>query len=504
VKLRLKIDQKKVVTTFFSGLFSIFIFATITLFTLTMPIINSKKWWFVFIIMIFIIPAVMLSLAKHYIPWIDMHITEKISIPIIFISAFLPRIIWINLVNVVPRHDFELYHNLAGLLINSTIEGNNYISLFPHVIGYPSVLSVFYRLFGTKIIVAQLLNVFLGCGIAFLIYLIGKKLLNETCGFIASLFWALWPSQIQYTSLVATEELFTFLNLLCMLFLFRVVEYKGNHTVSAILFGLLGILVSFANAIRPYGILILVAIAIYYFIFIKESCCFKKNGAIKIICYTILLSSYYLTSQVINYSVINSLKQDIAQTPVGFNLYVGSNIEQGGVWNEDDSNILIELMTNTENTPQDIHNILIEKAIDRFKSQSVQNIFLLCEKHKTMWVQDDDILWYTWIALNENKPSRLDFVHNYQKLRIINNLYYHVMLNLCAIGSIFYIIRYRSDKNFKDKNNSHIIFLFVFISAMIAVHMIVEVAGRYHYPAISIFAILAGYCLANYDVKGTV
>ena len=49
----------------------------------------------------------------------------------------------------------------------------------------------------------------------------------------------------------------------------------------------------------------------------------------------------------------------------------------------------------------------------------------------------------------------------------------------------------------KLKNTSEyfIIFLFIIISGIIAIHMIVEVAGRYHYPAVSLFALVAGYCL---------
>ena len=178
--------------------------------------------------------------------------------------------------NVVPVSDFRTFDAVATQIVNHNIAGNNYVSNFPHVIGYSTFLSVFYRIFGCKVIVAQLLNIALGCGISVTLFFIGRKIFNEKCGYVAAIVWALWPSHIMYNSLVASEELFTFLNLLCILFFIYVVKYKDNNYKFIILFVILGVLCAIANAVRPLGLVLIIA-GIFYFIFIEIN-----NGSVKV------------------------------------------------------------------------------------------------------------------------------------------------------------------------------------------------------------------------------
>ena len=495
----MKTSLKDAASVFFTALYSVFVLVTVAMFVAYKPIISdlsntgNNVLWYVYILAIFVAAALILFVVKIFLEYGKFVFKNKIiSISFIVLCTAVPRAIWINLVNVMPKSDFRTFHLVALQLVNGNVAGNNYVSIFPHVIGYPTVLSIIYGIFGPSIKAAQVLNIILGCGIAIILYFLGKKLLDEKCGFIAAIVWAFWPSQVMYNSLVASEELFTLLNLSCMLFFFYIPDYKKNYCVSAALFMLLGILCAAANAIRPFGLLLMAAITIYYFIFSgrRENYGFIKNGTIKLMFYAVLFVSYFLASHFISLSITNTLGQEIARTPIGFNTFVGSNIKYGGAWNAEDSKALTVLMEKYGNKPQDIHDELLKMAIERFKAQSLQNINLLKNKHKTMWVTDNDILLYIRAGLDAENPSRIDFIRNYRRFNIICNAYYYVILIFCGIGS-FIVLK---SIILKKKREYPVIFLFIIIAGMIAVHMIVEVAGRYHYPAISLFALISSYC----------
>ena len=80
---------------------------------------------------------------------------------IILIITSLPRILSITFIKVIPSNDFLTYHTLASKLSKGSVAFNDYISMFPHVIGYPSLLAIFYKLFGSSVIVANILNIIL-------------------------------------------------------------------------------------------------------------------------------------------------------------------------------------------------------------------------------------------------------------------------------------------------------------------------------------------------------
>lgn len=494
--------MKDITYVFFSGLFGLFVLFTIVLFIIYKPILSDLQHlginlWYVYVITIFLVAIFVLIVVKVFLKYCDLLLYNKfflISSIVLFTSV--PRIIWINLVNVVPVSDFRTFDAVATQIVNHNIAGNNYVSNFPHVIGYSTFLSVFYRIFGCKVIVAQLLNIALGCGISVTLFFIGRKIFNEKCGYVAAIVWALWPSHIMYNSLVASEELFTFLNLLCILFFIYVVKYKDNNYKFIILFVILGVLCAIANAVRPLGLVLIIAAGIFYFIFIEiNNGSVKSRAGIKIIAYSALFISYFLTSSCVSYLISNTLQQDVAKKPIGFSTFVGSNIKYGGAWNIEDAKVLMELMEKYGNKPQDIHDELLERAIDRYKSQSLQNLSLLLKKHRTMWTTDNDILVYIKAGLDTEKPSRIDFLWNYKRLSIINNLYYYMVLVFCVISSYIMIKKFMVNSEYECQAT----FLLIFISGMIAVHMIVEVAGRYHYPAVPIFALVSSYSLVNIE-----
>ncbi|NLC68719.1 MAG: glycosyltransferase family 39 protein, partial [Clostridiaceae bacterium] len=280
---RTKTSLKDMASIFFSALFGVFVLVTIGMFVIYKPIISDlfrtgntgagsigNIYWFIYIAAIILTSAMVLFIVKLFLRYGRFIYNNKpVSVSLIVLCTAVPRIIWINLVNVAPVSDFQTFNLVAIQMVEGKAAGNNYVSLFPHVIGYPAVLSIIYRIFGPSVKAAQIFNIILGCGMAITLYFLGKKLLDERCGFIAAIIWAFWPSQIMYNSLVASEELYTFLFLLCILFFLHILDsgYIKDFRVQAAFFAMLGILCAVTNSIRPFGLLLMVAAAIFYFIF---------------------------------------------------------------------------------------------------------------------------------------------------------------------------------------------------------------------------------------------
>ena len=394
----------------------------------------------------------------------------------------LPRIVWILLIQVEPKADFKTYHLVASSISKGEILLENYISIFPHIMGYSYALSIFYKLFGCIPIIAKVLNIMLGCGIALMLFCIGRFLENSALGYIAAIMWALWPSQIFYSVLIVSETLYTFLVLLYIYCFMKIMSKPRKRFEYIVYFVFLGILCSVCNAVRPFGLIMVISVFLYLFIFYKEKNNPISRFKLKIITSLVFLGSYCLTIIFINYSICSRLNKRIASNPIGFNTYVGANVNHGGTWNEKDSDLLVQLMQNDNYSSQDIHNILLNKAVERFKDNGLKNTALIIRKFENMWLEDTDALKYIKGALVRDVTSIFNFLKYYNLLYKLSNSYYLVVIFLCIFGCM---------KLLKVSSHVALFFPLLLLWGVIGVHVIVEVAGRYHYQSISILCILA-------------
>lgn len=450
----------------------------------------NTLWWLLYIGLIITV-SVGLIVFLNKLSLKTESINCKVTICGIIFVTVAPRILWISNISVTPLADFDTYQIFASSIANGKVTGNGYIALFPHCIGYPSFLAIFYKIFGNSTFVASILNIILSCGISLLLYKIGCKISCNSCGLFASLLWALWPSQIFYTVLVCTEYLYTFLLLLYTYFFIIVISKKRNLRLTISLFLLLGIVSAITNAIRPLALIVLTASIIYYIFFFGKSLSIKKiHVLIKVITVVFLILGYILTSQVITNTIGFLIDREVPKMPVGFNVYVGFNSNSSGSWNLEDSKTLTKVSTDPSIKPQQVHDELLQLAIKRIKGYSLKEMVeLVVKKHGIMWVTDHDSIMYINAGFNKDL-SNLDFYKYENLLTKLSNFYYYVVLFLCGIGVIPII-------NKKEQDKDIIIYFVLFVLGIIAVHMIVEVAGRYHFPVVSFFSLIAGYSITT-------
>lgn len=128
------------------------------------------------------------------------------------ILGILLRIAWLILIDSKPQSDAHWYY-IKGLSIASgegyTVEG---IPTAYYPAGYPMFLGIIFFFFGNNLVAAKIANLLLSAGIIYLSYLVCKTLFkSERAARITILIMALYPNYIAYTSILATEILFTFL-----------------------------------------------------------------------------------------------------------------------------------------------------------------------------------------------------------------------------------------------------------------------------------------------------
>ncbi|MEI6132380.1 MAG: glycosyltransferase family 39 protein [Bacillota bacterium] len=409
---------------------------------------------------------------------------EKYFLLIIILFAAIPRIIIVSSINVSPFSDFDLYHSLAKSLSQGVASTQEYIALFPHVVGYPYILSFFYKIFGAYAEVAQGLNILFSIGIAILIYLICKIKVNSYAAIFASILWCLWPTQMFYCELPCTEYTFTFFMLLTV-YLFLVFTeapvLKSNPLFLALCAIVIGVLLAVTNAIRPTGIILLLGMLILIFLMKYK----KRELIYRFLLVLVIGVSFLIVSKTISGNVERLIDRKVAQSPIGFNLYVGMNYDSKGGWNLEDSTYLSELLKKHNGDVNLVHTELLNGGIQRFFSRDIgKNLELFMIKSSKMWGVDNDASSFLSIGEDKNNFGIINVTQSLKLLDSISNTYYWLCLLMCLLILIYKLFLKRF-----DKIDAFIALILLF---NIGLFMLMEVQPRYHFPIVSLLAIFIG------------
>ena len=154
-------------------------------------------------------------------------------------AAFLIRVVWMLLVDPKPLSDFDWYYARAiDISLGRGLQENGVPTAYWPV-GYPSFLGALFAMFGSSLLVAKIANLLLYMGVIALSYWLAGRLFRSTLtARLTLLILAFYPNHIAYTSLVASESLFTFLMLLGIALLLLPSSRLPMVILSGITFGL--------------------------------------------------------------------------------------------------------------------------------------------------------------------------------------------------------------------------------------------------------------------------
>ncbi len=421
---------------------------------------------------------------------------------VIAASAFI-RIWVISKLPISPSSDFQSYYQVAELLQRSSLGGSgysDYIAQFPHVIGYPFILSLLFRITGPSLQAGLYLNLTASLINVFLTYRIARTLCGRVGGMIALLMAAFWPSQILYGAILASEPVFTCMLLFSIwlfIYLYRYPVRLDNREGSIFLCFLLGSSIALANAVRPLSLLLLVSAILCIIPFTVKYDENEKMLNSKLsrassqgwFLALMITFSFFLCSQLISASISNTIAHKLPGSSVsfGYNLMVGVNIEAKGAWNQQDADFFANEFA-LANSAQAAHRASVAVALQRISSDPYGVLNLSMEKFTFLWGNDDYAKTWTTLFLEQQgelTKERQNIIHRFTQW---NEYFYLLSIFLSSVFGF---------QALKQKHAGPVQALIMLFVGTVILHMLLESQNRYHYFMLPVFTILASMSIAE-------
>lgn len=406
-------------------------------------------------------------------------VPEGVVVLTLAILCVTVKLIWVLTVRIDPRVDYyTFYHAAEQLSGNFTIPDQgylpNYLALFPHIFGYASFLSAFFAVFGASPMVASLVNVILTLFSMLFLYYICKKLVSTLAAVVASAIWIFFPSQTIYNMFVLSEPYYTMLLLFATALAVYMQDKTGKMSYCRwiLLSVAVGIALGIANTARPVSAIVVIALFIWVLL-VKPIDTPKKFHIQNAVFILVICLVVVLTGSINDAVFALRIGKEPAAYP-GYNILVGFNQNSNGRWNQGDSDLLTHYMGLFE-TASEVQQQMWGEAIQRITSGDIRFAELFYNKHLILWGSDSAAVGYASETIG--RPFLM---------RVLSDSYYFVIVFFGAIGAAIAFIK-------KVKSMVCVVALY-FIGLTLA-HMLVEVAGRYHYSGIPDFIVMAAYAI---------
>lgn len=181
---------------------------------------------------------------------------------IILTVAFVVRIYYLFSNTFPPLEgDAMFYDRMAKQFLETGILGYNLTAPNAFVVpGFIFILSFVYLLFGSKLIVFQLVQVVFSVLTIWIVYRLAVKWMKERYGLIAAGLMTFYPSFIYANGLLLTEVSFTLCFTLFLLLLVNGVE-SGNKST----YIWAGIVLGISTLIRPVPAVLVIPLIVYFY-----------------------------------------------------------------------------------------------------------------------------------------------------------------------------------------------------------------------------------------------
>ncbi|WP_242855601.1 glycosyltransferase family 39 protein [Ruminiclostridium josui] len=199
-------------------------------------------------------------------------INKAVFVTLLVLAVLIPRLIWNWYIQTQPFSDFLHLYNYGVNASQGDFKGFvDFYAVFPFKIGFGMTLAGLFSIFGSGLWTIKIFNMLLSLALVFIIYAGGKMLYGERAGRVASLLCALWPAQIMYTSVIASEHVFlVFFTGAVLLTLYFIKKYTyKNHEFwngNIVLIGA-GLVTALAQLIRPMAMIMLPVFAVFILLY---------------------------------------------------------------------------------------------------------------------------------------------------------------------------------------------------------------------------------------------
>ena len=390
---------------------------------------------------------------------------------VIFVLSVVAKSMLIFLTDTKPVSDFEIFYQYSIELVNgNTAFGDSlYFKTWAYQTGPVIYYAAIMKLFGTGLLPLKIVNCFFMAATNVLIYLIARKISNENSARAVSLLYLFYPAPYFLTT-VLTNQHFAAGMFLLAIYIF--LSERLNWAIKGII---AGVVIAFGNAVRPIGIIIIVASIIWGIIEIIRTHKYFKMCSIITLLISYLLVNYGC-SAVVKYTGINS--EGLVNNFPLWKFVVGLNYEAKGQFSYEDENNIYKIKDFDER-----NNVAKQVIKQRLSIGARQLAGLMNEKQKTMWAGTDTISWGFYKEIDGQLVASKE-VKKFEAIILkLEKIYYVLIYILMLLG----ICKLLTD----DEISQAISLLSLILLCYFGVHFLIEIQVRYRYFAVIIVFIMA-------------
>ncbi len=409
-------------------------------------------------------------------------INSKFFLVVLALLALIPRLVWVYFIQTQPFSDFLHLYNYSVSASNGDFKGFvDFYAVFPFKMSFGLALAGLYSVFGTGLMVAKLFNVIMSVCLAFIVYAGGKLLYGEKAARISGLLLALWPADIMFTPVIASEHLFMVLFTGAVVLILRFTERysfrnygiaNGNLSLLAI-----GLLTALAQLIRPMAILLLPVFAVYVLLFKQYRADSLASLGLKVKSILLVFAAYYMAINLINLPVQKVTGVNATRSDSGFNLLVGTNDKASGMFNDEDFSIIAKYDYNIDRVHAEARKIAIERITSN--PRKLPGLFL--RKIDKLWGNEN--YGYYWSTTPVKDSLIENAVKSHPRAFYGVSQAFYVLILLMGICGCFY--------NLREKRYDALIVLMIFGGIFLS-YLLLEVQSRYHLPVMPLLILLGG------------
>jgi 4-amino-4-deoxy-L-arabinose transferase-like glycosyltransferase len=376
------------------------------------------------------------------------------------------RVVWAAAVPVAPVSDSRAYDAGARTLAKFNVYGwtpGNPTAYWP--VGTSFVYSVLYRIFGEGYGSIVILNIVVGVITTLLILELSTRWFGPRAGVIAGLLFACWPSQIEFTTLLASELPFNFCILASLFF------WNHRRTPTWADAAMTGIALAAASYVRPLALLLPAVFVLWTLRRGNRGKTIGRAALAAAVMFVLILPWTIRNDRVFGSPVLVS-------TNGGANLWMGNNPESMGYYME------------TPPMPADMNEAQFDKHLGDIAKRYIR-------EHPGLFVKRcfrriEDLFDRETIGVGWNSDGLKDspLRHLQRVLKIVSTGYWLVMLLGGIVGAGMLISRGPFLPAILHPAN-------LMWAYFTAVHVVTVSNDRYHFPSIPFIAALAGFAAAR-------
>lgn len=420
---------------------TIFVYFSITVFSLLSVIFLIKNNMFLYIISFIIV--IVISLKKDI---------KRFPL-FLFLMSLLIRLIAVVFLDFPQVSDAKTLLEAAqgfakGDYSFSTLA---YFKTWGYQTGFVIYEGLVLKLISNPFIL-KVLNVIFSSFLTLFIYYVGKKIVSEKSAKVASLLYMIFPYHLYMNSILINHQLSSFLMYVGIFFILKDDRKTKDYIISALLVGI-------GNIVRPEGIVVVFTFILYEIFRIKKDKIFDvlKNVAI-------FLIVYFLVGSIASFSIqkLNINDQGLKNNDPLWKFVLGFNHETCGSYTDDD----ISYLMNEDKASE----VIKQRAF----SNPVKTANLFVCKASNFWLQSDlfakndmyKTKVFNILGLEIKFTNLLDVVIGF------NACLYLVTLFMAILGIIL-----NRKKIVKNKS----LFFVILMTVTFFVYLLIEIQPRYAY-----------------------